>query len=195
MRQYAGDLRSGPWVLATSRVHIRSVVCGRYREVSRRQGTDRGAGGEDAPFDENKQKCRANQGSAAERASFSTGHGKQNETNACIDLDNFRSHIFLNTLSFKATRLRQLNCNLQGKLATTSRCWFRKTTPASEMLSPLAGSHALLWAAVLCLATYVGWSVLSHCRSPLRQFPGPFLASAFSCFFLFPVIANLEQLT
>ncbi|KAK8096268.1 hypothetical protein PG999_014290 [Apiospora kogelbergensis] len=44
------------------------------------------------------------------------------------------------------------------------------------MLSPLAGSHALLWAAVLCLATYVGWSVLSHCRSPLRQFPGPFLA-------------------
>ncbi|KAK8036374.1 hypothetical protein PG991_001511 [Apiospora marii] len=44
------------------------------------------------------------------------------------------------------------------------------------MSSHVASSNTLLWALVLFIATYVCWSVVSQHRSPLRRFPGPFLA-------------------
>ncbi|KAK8087524.1 hypothetical protein PG997_002485, partial [Apiospora hydei] len=53
---------------------------------------------------------------------------------------------------------------------------FHKTNPTPDMSSSVASSSTLLWALVLFIATHAGWTVLSHCRSPLRQFPGPFLA-------------------
>lgn len=56
--------------------------------------------------------------------------------------------------------------------------WLRNLRP-SRNLRPADGWVPLSWpvAAALLVVLYVAWVVIAHYRSPLRRYPGPFLAS------------------